>query len=148
MPIDPYLKNRVQENFFIRKVEMRGRLVVLLKGRVPDRRLELVPQRSRVVLAGEVHELIVTDERDAVSGCTVNSIAYLGFAEFTTGGVLLVGDELKIGGHLIGYLAGYDYTHMPNHMNIVIVAETALSGEELGLEVEAPVAFVMPDRPL
>ena len=146
MPIDPYVANRVQENFYVRKTPIGGRLVVVLKGHVPDRGLELIPQRSRAALTGEVHELIITAEPDAAPGGIVNRIAYLGFFEVKTGGVLLVGDELRIGGHLIGHLAGYDYAHMPNHMNIVISAAAALSGDELNLELDSSVTFEMPAR--
>lgn len=146
MPVDPYVRNPRHENFYVQKSAVRGRLVVVLRGRVPDRALELIPQRSRAVLAREVHELIATDERDAGPGRTINSIAYLGFAEFSSGGVLVVGDELRIGGRLIGRLAGYDQTHMPNHMNIIIAVDAARSGDELGLALEAPVEFTLPAR--
>ena len=144
MPIDPYVANRVQENFYVRKTPILGRLVVVLKGHVPDRGLELIPQRSRAALAGEIHELIVTTEATAAPGGVVNRIAYLGFVEVEAGGVLLVGDDLRIGGRLIGHLAGYDYAHMPNHMNIVIVGSQDLSGDELNLELNDPVSFDLP----
>jgi hypothetical protein len=146
MPADPYVKNLGRENFYAHKSAIHGRLVVVLRGRVPDRALEIIPQRSRVVLAGEVHELIATDERGAGPGRTINSIAYLGFVEFSNGGVLLAGDELRVGGRPIGHLAGYDYTHMPNHMNIIVAVDTLGSGEELGLALDAPVVVTLPGQ--
>lgn len=146
MPVDPYVKNPRHENFYVRKSAVGGRLVAVLRGRVPDRALELIPQHSRAVRAGEVHELIATDEPGAAPGRTINSIAYLGFAEFSRGGVLMTGDELRIGGRLLGRLAGYDNTHMPNHMNIIVAMDAARSGDELGLALDAPVVFAPPAR--
>ena len=46
--------------------------------------------------------------------------AAVAFIEFTQGGNIVNGDEVKIDGEPIGNLAGFDYNHMPNHMNVVI----------------------------
>ena len=40
----------------------------------------------------------------------------------------------------IGTIAGFDDTHMPNHMNIVIAQDRLQSGAELGLKLEEPVS--------
>jgi hypothetical protein len=145
VPADPYLRNLSYETFYARKSPIEGRLVVVLRGRVSDRALALIPQRSRAVRTGDVHELIATDEASAAPGRTVNSIAYLGFAEFSAGGVLVLGDELRIGGRIVGRLAGFDDTHMPNHMNIVVAVDAARSGEELNFALDAALVFTLPD---
>ena len=36
----------------------------------------------------------------------------------------MVGDDLKITGKSIGRIAGFDMTHMPNHMNVLVKAES------------------------
>jgi hypothetical protein len=79
-----------------------------------------------------VHELIFTDETAARPGTSVNRIAYLGFFVAEQSGVIVEGDEFFLEGQLVGNLAGFDETHMPNHLNIVI---KALSGRKTGLEL-------------
>jgi hypothetical protein len=49
--------------------------------------------------------------------------------------VVCAGDVVTVDGKVIGTIAGYDYTHMPNHMNIVISAPSLQSGEELGIQL-------------
>ncbi|HEV8352968.1 MAG TPA: hypothetical protein VGR24_02085 [bacterium] len=145
MPTDPYLTNLLKgDSFYAQKTPVTGRLTVILRGHLDDRGLELIPQRSRVVTVGEVHELLIVDDPHAGPGRTVSRIAALGFVEFTSGGVLLVGDRVSVREEVIGHLVGYDMTHMPNHMNIVIGDVRARSGEELGLELSAVVTFAMP----
>jgi hypothetical protein len=60
------------------------------------------------------------------------------------GGVLCAGDEMRVGGKLVGRLAGFDYTHMPNHMNIVIGAAEDSSGTDRCFELGDPVTFELP----
>ncbi|MBI4279300.1 MAG: hypothetical protein HY660_12670 [Armatimonadetes bacterium] len=141
VPTDPYVTGLLQENFFAQKSPVAGRLVVVLRGHLEGRELELIPQPSRAVTAGEVHELVAVDEPKAGPGRVVNRVAFLGFVEFLSGGVLVAGDEVRVGGRVVGRLAGYDLTHMPNHMNLVILTPGALSGEEMGLELGAAVGF-------
>jgi len=88
---------------------------------------------------GEIHELILTDERAATPGSTVDRVAYLGFAEVTAGGLIVARDVLTIGGEIIGQIAGYDETHMPNHLNIVVVGDSFASGFDRGLWLGSPV---------
>ncbi len=118
-----------------------GRLVVVLRGYIAGRGLELIPYACHPVRGGEVHELLLTAE-NAGPGSTVNAIAALGFMEFLQSGMLRTGDEMRIDGRPVGRLAGYDYTHMPNHMNIVLTNPAPSCGEDLGLEPEARVEFV------
>jgi hypothetical protein len=141
---DPYGAKLIGADAYAAKVPVSGRLVVVLRGHVAARRLELIPQPSRAVVAHAVHELIATDEAGAGPGVTVNRIAYLGFVEVQRGGVLLIGDELRVGRRLLGRVAGYDLTHMPNHMNIVLAVSRVVSGEELGLRLGARVVFAAP----
>jgi len=48
---------------------------------------------------------------------------------------MVVGDDLYVSGNKIGTIAGFDITHMPNHLNIVISSEERISGKEQGLEL-------------
>lgn len=125
---DPYTRNLVNRGFYAQKLKVEAKVVAVLRGRLENRNLELIPQPSRAVKAGEVHEIIVTDE-DAQPGSKVARIAYIAFLEFQNGGVLLTGDDLFIGGKFVGRLIGFDMSHFPNHMNIVVGGELK-SGEE------------------
>jgi hypothetical protein len=46
--------------------------------------------------------------------------AAVAFIEITQGGNIVNGDEVRVDGEPIGNLAGFDYNHMPNHMNILV----------------------------
>jgi hypothetical protein len=118
-----------------------SRFVVILGGYRQDRGLRLEPLYSRAVQAGEVHELIVTSDSTAGPGATVDDIAYLGFIEIERSGVLYVGSTVSINGAEVGCLAGFDLTHAPNHLNLVIVADGARDGGDSGAQLETKVIF-------
>lgn len=136
---DPYSRGMFKENPYARKAEIAGRLVVVLRGRYQERGLNLIKPISRALNTGEVHELIITDQ-DAGPGDKVDPIAYLGFFAVEQPGVIVKGDDLLTGGRVLGTLVGFDETHMPNHLNIVIKGERR-DGEELCLELGDSVVF-------
>ena len=122
MPKDPYKNKLFKRSPYASKTPVIGRLVCVLDAELPERGLELSPFPSRAVLKNEIHELILTDEMNAVPGKKVDHITYLGFFEVLEGGILLQGDKLQINGESIGHLAGYDFTppaqsHEPDHQN-------------------------------
>lgn len=132
---DPYARNMFGDfNPYFAKRPITGRLVVVLDGVFNGRGLQLIKPSSRALLAGEIHELIITDE-DAKPGGRVDRIAYLGFFEVEKGGVIVAGDPVKVGNKVVGRIAGYDETHMPNHLNIVLTGER-VSGRERGVALE------------
>lgn len=134
MSKDPYQAGMFKTDPYYKKTEIKGRLVVVLDGRYEERGLELIQQPSRAVLKNEIHELIITDEQTS-PGQKVQKIAYIGFMEVLEGGVMVAGDEVIVEGQTIGRVAGFDVTHMPNHLNIVIHAETRRSGRELAFDL-------------
>lgn len=140
---DPYIRKLVTADFYAQKLPLKGRIVAILRGTIRGRDLQLIPQSSRAVRAGEIHEFVATREK-AVPGARVSEIAYLCFVEFENGGVVLTGDELVFGGRSVGAIAGFDLSHQPNHMNIVVKVESLMSGEELGLECGAPALVMSP----
>ncbi|WP_422443816.1 DUF6917 domain-containing protein [Thermoanaerobacterium sp. DL9XJH110] len=135
---DPYKKGMFKSNPYTKKKALKGNLVAVLDGKYEDRGLKLIAQPSRCLLAGEVHEMILTDE-DKGPGDLVNRIAYIGFFEVKESTVTVVGDEVKVGGKVIGKVAGFDETHMPNHYNIVVKGDNRISGSERGLELDEEV---------
>lgn len=129
---DPYERKLVNKNFYHSKVDIHGKIVVVLDGLLENRGLNLIKPPSRAFPAGTIIELIGTDEEEAVPGSFVEKIAYLAFVELTNGGVLLNGDPVYCNGTLIGTIAGYDDTHMPNHQNTIVKMNERKSGAQLG----------------
>ena len=129
---DPYESGMFKENPYCAKSDIEGNLVAVLRGAYEDRGLDLIKPVSRCVQKNEIHELIASDEPGIGAGARVNKIAYLGFVEIVKGGVITIGDGLFWNGDRIGFVAGFDETHMPNHLNIVVSCEKRIAGEQLG----------------
>lgn len=70
--VDPYQAGLFGANPYDLKREIKGRLVVRLKGELANRGLNLVTPISRAVQKNEIHELILTDEAgpDRAAGWT------------------------------------------------------------------------------
>lgn len=137
----PYTGGVPPQNFFASRRPVGGKLVAVMQGRLDGRGLQLILQPSRAVCQGEIHELIVSTEQGIGPGSTVNRVTYVGFVEFDPGGVIYFGDTVRIGNMEIGRIAGFDSTHLPNHMNIVIAAAELKSGLERGLSLEQAVTI-------
>jgi len=115
------------------KVDVTGEMLLILDTEMDERGLNLIAPRTRALRRYEIHELLLTDEEEASPGKVVNRVAGIGFAEIEKGGVVVVGDRVLIEGAQIGEVAGFDETHMPNHLNIVIRAQKRVNGVRLGL---------------
>ncbi len=142
--VDPYASGKITTNLYAKKRDVSGPLVVVLDGKLDNRDLSLIAPMSRCLCQGQVHELILTDEATAKPGARVQRIAYLGFFAVEQAGVIVAGDEMLLDGKCVGHLAGFDETHMPNHLNIVIRADKRFTGVELESRLEAPVVFHQP----
>nr|PZN05768.1 MAG: hypothetical protein DIU66_00995 [Bacillota bacterium] len=138
---DPYKTGMFKGlNPYVKKKPLKGKIIVVLDGKYEQRGLKLIVQPSRGIRVGEVHELIITDEQRG-PGDVVNRIAYVGFFEVKESAVIVVGDEVKINGKVIGKIAGYDETHMPNHYNIVVNAPGLVTGNEMGIELDSEIVI-------
>lgn len=136
MPVvDPYKAGMFTANPYAKKYPVSGELVVVLQGKLEGRSLSLITPPSRALLKNEIHELILTDEDEAAPGKTVNRIAYLGFFKVEKGSVIVKGDPVVIGGQVVGEIAGFDETHMPNHWNIIVKSKERKTGVEFGFEL-------------
>jgi hypothetical protein len=62
--------------------------------------------------------------------------AAIAFIEITQGGNIVNGDEVRVDGEEVGHLAGFDYNHMPNHMNIVVETKSIKIPLSLGSIIE------------
>ncbi|MDK2835389.1 MAG: hypothetical protein PWP21_166 [Thermosediminibacterales bacterium] len=133
--IDPYKNKMFKKNPYFKKKPVKGEIIVVLDGYLDNRQLKLITPISRCVKKNEVHELIITEE-NVKPGDTVDKIAYLGFFECENSGVIVSGDKVLINNKYFGEIAGFDETHMPNHLNIVIKNKTRISGAESCIDIQ------------
>lgn len=110
-----------------------GRFIGVMELSRDDRGFSLIAAPTRCIRRGDVHELILTDEQGAAPGTGVQRCRFLGFVEFESAGVMVRGDAVEIDGRQAGVVAGFDECHFPNHLNIVLQADVARTGIELGL---------------
>jgi hypothetical protein len=113
----------VTRDIYGRRRPIEGVVVALLHATFERRGLNLIESMSRALKRGEIHELMITDE-EVSPGSRVDRVSAIAFFEVETGGLAVYGDEVKIGRYTIGHIAGFDLTHMPNHMNIVVRARS------------------------
>ncbi len=134
--MDPYANGLINKNPFGAKRIIQSSVVAILQLELKERGLKLIQPRSRVLKKNEIHELIVTDEKGAKPGETVNNVDYIAFIEILKGGVMVVGDKVYWNNNLLGIVAGFDNTHMPNHQNIILYSPKISTGKKLNIELE------------
>ena len=117
----PYDFRRITPGVYGKRKQVEGEVVALLHVSFQDRGLRLIETKSRAVRLNEIHELMITDE-DAQPGSGADRVRALAFFEVSIPGLIVAGDKVVVGNKSLGVLAGYDETHMPNHMNIVVKA--------------------------
>ena len=120
-PYDPKL---ITPSVYGDRRPVMGEVVALLHITFDDRGLKLIQSRSRALRKGEVHELMVTDEEGAAPGGGADRVSAVAFFEVEQGGLAVVGDAVTVAGKFLGHVAGYDMTHMPNHMNVLVKRES------------------------
>ncbi|MCX7919062.1 MAG: hypothetical protein N3A72_05530 [bacterium] len=126
---------------YAERKEVIGKVITVLDAMAESRGLWLISTYSRAVPKYSIHELILTDEAEPKPGEAVNRIAYLCFFEVAEGGVIPVGDKLYLNDQFIGTIKGFDETHLPNHLNIIVYAEKRQTGKELGFTLGAQLSF-------
>jgi len=118
-----------------------GVFVNLLFHKQADRGMQLIEFETRCVRQGEIHEIVTTTERSAVSGDRINHVGFLGFVEMSCGGVIQRGDQVCVRDRVIGHVLGFDECHFPNHYNILIASDELFAADDLDLSVETAIAF-------
>lgn len=119
----PYDFKKITPSVYGVRRPVEGETVALLHISFDDRGLKLIETKSRTVKRNEIHELMITDE-DAVPGGGADRVRAIGFFEITESGLIVAGDEVFIEDRRLGTLVGYDVTHMPNHINVVVRADS------------------------
>jgi hypothetical protein len=112
-----------------------GEVVTILASSHEARGLRLIPTYTRALRRDSIHELIATDETSKKPGDTVDRIAYLAFFEVSRSGMVIVGESLLADDVPIGTVLGFDETHEPNHINIVIGVGQRQTGKQLKLRI-------------
>jgi len=120
---------------------VKGAAVTVLDSTHEARGLKLIPTYSRALKKNSIHELIATDETGKKTGDTADRIAYLAFFEVTRGGCILVGETLFVDGRAVGRILGFDETHEPNHINIIIGVKKRRTGPQLKIKVGSKIKF-------
>ena len=120
----PYDFKRITPSVYGDKRPVEGEVVAILHVKFEDRGIVFIQTKSRAVKLNEIHELMMTDEQDAAPGGGANRVRAIAFIEITKSGLIVVGDDVTIEGEKLGTLAGYDVTHMPNHINMVVKTDS------------------------
>jgi hypothetical protein len=118
-----------------------GEVVTVLDSTHDARGLSLIATYSRALPGNSIHELIATDEPGRKPGDAANRIAYLAFFEVKSGGCILVGETLFVDDQPVGEIIGFDETHAPNHINIVIGVNRRQTGPQLKISVGSKIRF-------
>ncbi len=101
-----------------------GEVVALLHITFEERGLKLMEARSRAMPLNEINELMITDDEEAAPGRRVDRVSAVAFFEIRRGGLVVAGDEVSIEDKSLGEIVGFDLTHMPNHMNVLVKARS------------------------
>ena len=120
---------------------VKGEVVTVLDSTHEARGLKLISTYSRALKKNSIHELIATDEVDKKPGDTANRIAYLAFFEVARGGCIIVGETLFVDGEAVGAIIGFDETHEPNHINIIIGVKERATGPQLKIGLGSKIKF-------
>jgi hypothetical protein len=125
----------------VSRTGLEGRVVAVLTSNRSERGLKLIQPWTRCIKQNEVHEVLLTDEPNPLPGGTVNKVAAIAFIEFFSSGLIMGDDSVFMGGQLIGHIAGFDETHFPNHINIILKGPARKTGLEFGLKGGDRVVF-------
>ena len=123
------------DSIFSEKRTLIGKFVAVMNFYKLDRGINITEFRTRCLLKNEIHEFILCSE-DTDPNKPIDNVFYLGFGEFTEGGVMEIGDTLYLSGKLLGTILGFDETHFPNHYNIIIKTSHLQTGMEMGIKAE------------
>jgi hypothetical protein len=137
--MDPYASGLVTKSPYGPKRIIQSSVIAILQIEMEGRGLNLIQPKSRALKKNEIHELMITDEKEAKPGVVVNRVSYIAFIEIHWGGVMVVGDEVYWKNNFLGTVVGFDDTHMPNHQNIVLYSPKRITGKDLNIKLEDPI---------
>jgi hypothetical protein len=107
-------------NIYRDRRPVKGEVVTVIDVAFNSSGIELTESWSRAVPRGDIHEIMIWNPLEEAE----EDAAAIAFIEITQGGNIVNGDEVRIDGVEVGRLAGLDYNHMPNHMNIFVETDS------------------------
>ena len=113
------LKSVSAPRIYLDRRPVKGEVVTVIDVTFDSSGIDLVDTWSRAVPRDEVHEIMIWSPLEEG-----DDAAAVAFIEVTQGGNIVNGDEVRLDGKAIGHLVGFDYNHMPNHMNVVVEARS------------------------
>lgn len=119
-------------NIYRERRPVRGEVVTVIDVVFNSSGIELTEFWSRAVPKGDIHEIMVWNPLEEAE----DDAAAIAFIEITQGGNIVNGDGVRLDGEEVGKLAGFDYNHMPNHMNIVVETNSLEIPLRLGSIIE------------
>ena len=143
MSREPYKAGLIKENPYRARRAILGEIVAILDLIIDERGMQLIDPMSRALPQHSICELAITDEDHAGPSQLVNHVGYLGFLEVKAGGVAVTGDNVYISDKMIGMIAGFDTTHTPNHINVVLKVDQVTTGDKLNLKIGDRVTISM-----
>jgi hypothetical protein len=127
---EPYKAKKIPDHWNTSsKRQVIGNIVALSGLRLTKRGTWLIHPRTRCCPKSSILELTVTDEKNIEPGSQVNSVLYVGFFEVSQGGIIVLGDSVKIKSKTIGTVAGFSDIHCPNHLNIMVAGTKEFATE-------------------
>jgi hypothetical protein len=119
--LEPYKAKKIPDHWKTSpKKNVEAKLIAVSGLRLEKRGTWLIHPRTRALRKYDIGELTLTNETKSEPGVQVNSVLYIGFFETEEGGVIVVGDPVKIGKKEVGTVAGFSDIHCPNHLNIMV----------------------------
>jgi hypothetical protein len=133
--VEPYGAGLVTKSPYVARRPVEGELVAVLDLALENRGLKPIIPRSRALTTRSIHEVAITDQERTDEKGLIDRVSYVGFVEISRGGVVVVDDLVKISNLDIGVLLGFDETHFPNHMTLIVRAGERKTGKQLGVGV-------------
>jgi hypothetical protein len=137
---DPYLDGLVSQKLRIIKDDLSAHATGILTNIANNRGMRLISNACRAVRINDVHELVCTSQ-EKQPGEIVDEVGYLAFVVFDESGVVAIDDVLLVKGNNIGKVIGFNETHAPNHLNIIIQVDNITTGLQSGWEPGTKLVF-------
>lgn len=144
MSREPYKLGLIRRDPYKAKREILGEIIAILDVIIDNRGMKLIEPISRALIKNSICEIAITDEKDASPGKIVNHVGYIGFMEVKKGGVAVIKDKVYINDKLIGVIAGFDTTHAPNHITLLLKTDKISTGSKLNLKIGDKVKILKP----
>lgn len=138
---DPYAAGIISQPPIFERRGVRANVVAVLYAQRHNRGLVLVHPRTRCLRRYDVHELLLTNDPEAEPGRVIDVCAAIAFFEVDGGGVVGEGESVFIRNRHIGTVVGFDETHAPNHINIIVRNDVLRSGVGFGIALGDAVVF-------